>query len=89
VQRATTVWSWAPAVLAVDTAALDRLLAPGFALVTMDTTEARRPSRLGALAGGLTFRDISAGREYTCAVSTGNAAYCWGNTGGGRLGTGP
>jgi alpha-tubulin suppressor-like RCC1 family protein len=31
-----------------------------------------------AVAGGLTLKDISAGVDHTCAVSTGDVAYCWG-----------
>jgi alpha-tubulin suppressor-like RCC1 family protein len=32
-----------------------------------------------AVAGGHPFRQISAGQDVTCAVSTFNQAWCWGN----------
>jgi alpha-tubulin suppressor-like RCC1 family protein len=41
-----------------------------------------------AVAGGLTFAWLSAGASYTCAVTTGGAAYCWGYNGTGQLGDG-
>jgi alpha-tubulin suppressor-like RCC1 family protein len=41
------------------------------------------------VAGGLTFAAISAGGNSTCAVTTGGAAYCWGNNRFGLLGTDP
>lgn len=41
------------------------------------------------VAGNLRFRRISAGDSYTCAVTDALAAYCWGYTVSGRLGTDP
>jgi alpha-tubulin suppressor-like RCC1 family protein len=41
-----------------------------------------------AVAGGLTFKSISAGFQSTCAVATDGTAYCWGQGRNGRLGTG-
>ena len=38
------------------------------------------------VAGGLTFRSISAGYEHTCGVTTQGAAYCWGANLSGALG---
>jgi alpha-tubulin suppressor-like RCC1 family protein len=38
------------------------------------------------VAGGLTFRWISAGRDHTCGVTTQGAAYCWGRGSDGELG---
>ncbi|HET7424188.1 MAG TPA: hypothetical protein VFJ92_11525 [Gemmatimonadales bacterium] len=40
------------------------------------------------VAGGLSFAQISAGTEHTCAVTTDQKAYCWGANFFGRLGTG-
>ncbi len=40
------------------------------------------------VVGGLTFSSLSAGFGFTCGVTTGGAAYCWGANGGGSLGTG-
>jgi alpha-tubulin suppressor-like RCC1 family protein len=49
-----------------------------------------RPVRV---AGGLVFRQVSAGRNHTCAVTTDDRAYCWGASRSGQLGnrdsTGP
>ena len=41
-----------------------------------------------AVAEGLTFASISAGRVHTCGVTTGGAAYCWGRGEIGQLGNG-
>jgi alpha-tubulin suppressor-like RCC1 family protein len=40
------------------------------------------------VAGGHQFRQIDAGDYYTCAVTTGDRAYCWGRNEGGQLGIG-
>jgi alpha-tubulin suppressor-like RCC1 family protein len=42
-----------------------------------------KPTRV---SGGHAFRQIDADREHTCAVTTGNQAYCWGNGLFGQLG---
>jgi alpha-tubulin suppressor-like RCC1 family protein len=44
-----------------------------------------RPS---AVSGGLRFAQISAGFDHTCAVTTDNRAYCWGDNTTGQLGNG-
>jgi alpha-tubulin suppressor-like RCC1 family protein len=41
------------------------------------------------VAGGLTFRQISAGDGFTCAVTQSGAAYCWGDNSNLTLGIGP
>src|SRR3989442_1774307 len=41
-----------------------------------------------AVAGGLTFRAISAGSGFACGVRTSGAGYCWGANFRGELGTG-
>jgi len=42
-----------------------------------------------AISGGLTFAALSAGGgTYTCGITTGAAAYCWGDNSSGQLGTG-
>lgn len=41
-----------------------------------------------AVAGGLTFAQVSAGWDVTCAVTTTGLAHCWGYNGAGALGNG-
>jgi len=40
------------------------------------------------VTGGLSFASVSAGAGYSCGVTTGNVAYCWGFNPDGRLGIG-
>jgi alpha-tubulin suppressor-like RCC1 family protein len=40
------------------------------------------------VAGGLTFRQLSAGYYHTCGITTQNALYCWGSNQDGQLGIG-
>ena len=40
------------------------------------------------MAGGLTFRAISAGATHACGITPRGEAYCWGNNYGGQLGDG-
>ena len=42
----------------------------------------------GKVSGNTTFTSISAGDYHVCAVSTVNAAYCWGSNARGQLGVG-
>jgi alpha-tubulin suppressor-like RCC1 family protein len=41
-----------------------------------------------AVGGGLQFRQVSAGGEHTCGVTTDYRAYCWGGNAAGQLGDG-
>ena len=41
-----------------------------------------------AVAGGLAFVTISAAQQYTCGVTSGGDAYCWGDNSFGQLGNG-
>ncbi len=40
------------------------------------------------VAGGLKFKQITTGRQHTCALTAGGAAYCWGEGADGELGNG-
>ena len=51
-----------------------------------DGTNTSRLTPVRVADGGLLFRQISAGSQYTCAVTTGNRAYCWGVNSQGQLG---
>jgi len=44
-----------------------------------------RPTRV---AGGRQYRQIDAGLDFSCAVTTGNRAFCWGSGAFGQLGNG-
>jgi alpha-tubulin suppressor-like RCC1 family protein len=50
------------------------------------TTDASGPK---AVAGGLTFKAITAGiTPYSCAITTADTVYCWGKNDVGQLGNG-
>jgi len=53
-------------------------------LGTGSTTPVSTPTLVSA--GGLVFRSVSAGAQYTCALATTNFADCWGLNGSGQLG---
>jgi alpha-tubulin suppressor-like RCC1 family protein len=41
-----------------------------------------------AVSGGLRFRHVAAGSQFTCGATTGDEVYCWGRNDAGQLGTG-
>jgi len=40
------------------------------------------------VTGGRRFRQVRAGNDFTCALTTSNVAFCWGNNSAGQLGDG-
>jgi alpha-tubulin suppressor-like RCC1 family protein len=52
-----------------------------------DGTTTNRP-RPVPVAGGLRFRQVSAGVSHTCGITTDDRAYCWGSNEAGQLGDG-
>ena len=55
---------------------------------TSPSTDEQATPSLSTAAGALSFRQVSAGREHTCGVTTDNLAYCWGLANYGQLGNG-
>jgi alpha-tubulin suppressor-like RCC1 family protein len=53
-----------------------------------DGTRIDRRSPVATHTGSLSIRQVSAGSNYTCALTTTDLAYCWGQNGNGRLGNG-
>lgn len=53
-----------------------------------DNTTTQRLTPVRVHAGGLRFRQLSAGGEHNCAVTAGDVAYCWGANRLGQLGDG-
>jgi alpha-tubulin suppressor-like RCC1 family protein len=45
-------------------------------------------ARPSAVTGGLHFREVRAGDNFSCGLTTDNRAYCWGTNDQGQLGTG-
>src|SRR5687768_2357382 len=41
-----------------------------------------------AVSGGLRFRHVAAGQQFTCGLTTGDEVFCWGRNDAGQLGTG-
>jgi alpha-tubulin suppressor-like RCC1 family protein len=53
-----------------------------------DSTNVRRRSKPSEVVGGHVFRQIDVGVGHTCAVTTGDRAFCWGYGRGGEIGNG-
>jgi alpha-tubulin suppressor-like RCC1 family protein len=53
-----------------------------------DSTEVARRLTPTRVAGGRAYRTLDAGTSYTCSVTTGSRAFCWGDGRYGQLGTG-
>jgi alpha-tubulin suppressor-like RCC1 family protein len=51
-----------------------------------DSTLATRRLRPARVAGGRYYRQLEAGDFHTCAVTTGDRAFCWGNGTNGQIG---
>jgi alpha-tubulin suppressor-like RCC1 family protein len=53
-----------------------------------DSTEVSRRLTPTKVAGARQFKQLDTGSDHTCAVTTGNRAYCWGNGRQGEIGNG-
>jgi alpha-tubulin suppressor-like RCC1 family protein len=51
----------------------------------MDTGNTTTPA---AVTGGASYKAVSAGRQFTCALAADGTAQCWGRNAEGQLGTG-
>jgi alpha-tubulin suppressor-like RCC1 family protein len=79
---------WRLCQLASHSAGLLVALTPGCREPATAPSEAERAATPVALASALVFRQVSAGAHHTCGVTVDDRAYCWGEAGGGELGTG-
>jgi len=52
------------------------------------STELQRSTPTQVVDGGLRFRLLAAGNDFTCALAQSGRAYCWGVNGSGQLGDG-
>jgi alpha-tubulin suppressor-like RCC1 family protein len=53
-----------------------------------DSSTAKRRVRPVRVSGGRSYRQLDAGQDHTCAVTTTDRAYCWGDGRNGQLGNG-
>ena len=53
-----------------------------------DSSEVWRRPKPTQVAGTRSYRQVDADRDHTCAVTTGNRAFCWGDGSSGELGNG-
>lgn len=60
--------------------------AAGFGEIGNGSTPPMLQTTPAPVSGGLHFKSLSAGNVYTCGVTTGNKAYCWGFNLDGALG---
>jgi len=51
-----------------------------------DNTTTQRLTPVAVQQGGVTFASITGGADHTCGLTSGGAAYCWGDNSNGRLG---
>ncbi len=55
----------------------------------LGTGETVQQNALTPVVGGNAFAQVVAGQHYTCGLTTGGAAFCWGRNSEGVLGSGP
>ncbi|HMG18202.1 MAG TPA: Ig-like domain-containing protein [Gemmatimonadales bacterium] len=79
--RRSVSWSTSDAAVAtVDTAGLVTAVGAGSALVSAASEGVSDTAAITVTT--LSFRSVSAGNGYTCALTVSGAAYCWGSNGG-------
>jgi alpha-tubulin suppressor-like RCC1 family protein len=83
----TDIWAAPPIALALGRNVITVTNSGGSASITIHRIGLPRYSTPVRVDDVLTFTDIAAGAFYSCGISTGGQAYCWGDNEFGQLGS--